>query len=335
VRIRALCGNYHNKVERKDCSKPSMCGTWTSWSSWNTVDDFTQSAIRNCFGEEPLLCIGEKVKQRKLTSWSKWQHQASKARIYRERVACYDSDNCDDPEMEIESCENVACPKWSEFSNWESEDNLEIFTRSRLCILGDTDAQCVGAAKETINCKIDHCGVWSSWSKWSLIEKPESDVDEQRNSGALSSAWIERNNPASEARPAKTFKRNRNCLNGAPGFPSCIGPKDDIFICEEQNCPKLTDWSDWVVVLSEGIIKRTRDCVNNDEIPCDGDLVETRDCTAETCPTWTSWTEWSGICKDENCTKERIRTLSMEGFDEKLSTVDEQDHSEPSTQTVS
>ncbi|CAG5111539.1 Oidioi.mRNA.OKI2018_I69.chr2.g5840.t1.cds [Oikopleura dioica] len=319
VRIRALCGNYLNKVERKDCSKLGVCGSWTSWSSWNAVDEYTQSAVRNCFGEEPLLCKGESTKQRKLTSWSKWQHQEAEARIYRERVACYNSDDCDDPEVELESCEDVNCPKWTDFSDWEAYLGPGNFRRSRSCILGDTDAKCVGAAEELIDCEINHCGVWSDWSKWSLLEDPEpEEMKEGRDSGASESSGLEGNNPAGDARPVKTFKRNRNCINGAPGFPSCIGPRDDIFICELQYCPKLTEWSDWIVDMDERVIRRTRTCENNEKIDCEGDLTEERDCSPETCPSWTSWTEWFGTCDEEKCTQNRVRELSIDGYDEKL-----------------
>jgi len=188
---------------------------------------------------------------------------------------------CDGETRITEECNTNNCPVWNEWTEW-TECSLScgggIQQRIRECTLPkQADFQCDGEGTEQRVCNTQSCPVWTEWTDWT-----ECSVS---CGGGIK-------------------VKTRECvLQKALGAEKlkllCTGDSLESAACNEETCPKPTEWSEWSQCSKScggGTRTKTRECVNQRDPsgnPCQVDLDETETCNNNPCPEWTDWTPWT------------------------------------------
>lgn len=158
---------------------------------------------------------------------------------------------------------------WSPWSPWSLCSvtcGFQNQMRIRQCTHPESGMRCVGPSADLKLCPhLPRCptdGNWSEWSPWSVCPNECSGVR----------------------------KRIRECDSPVPstgGLP-CEGDKEEVSMCNEENCPvdgMWSPWSSWTpcpISCGHGVIRRSRRCNNpaplNDGKDCSGHGYEEGSC---------------------------------------------------------
>ena len=357
---RELCGDSHDETEEKNCNEKNNCGHWSNWSEWIDSSDVQQSRQRACLHAkigEPT-CFGPSTMSRQVSPWTGWKFTPEVSKIYRQREIC-DETGCKENnfiQRDEKDCENTTCPGWSKWGPWKSlAPSKPVYKRERICEnQHEFDLKCIGSSQSVKNCtdSATGCGFWGPWSSWMPISKDEEIIDDQlsgvmatntpRNSPVINiflenessgdseieeiSIFNPFSSPDQKENPPvleilKEYRRNRKCVGGEKDFPACFGPDEEFKSCQESECPKLGDWSEWAYEPASRTLRRLRSCTNDEILPCTENLTEDIECD-DSCPFWSDWTDWTEWKCSEKCEKVRSRECTVIRDGERLLSSD-------------
>ena len=292
--------------EMRSCNDKD-CPIWTDWSDWSPC-------TRSCGG-------GKRVKTRQCVL---------PETLGKEKLRLF----CPGDEEVIEDCNTERCPvpgQWTEWSQCSKSCGGGTRTKVRECInrRDRYGNPCNADLTETESCNDNPCPVWTEWSDWTpctqtcgggmrkkarecILPKSqaykctgESEVIEKCNERTCPSLtpWTDWSS-CTVTCGGGSQKRIRECLvqRTATGSNPCQEPLEETIECNQNTCPKWTDWSEWTSCSAScngGTKTRVRECAQpryGDEpsSACGvGDRNETTACNQSPCPTWTPWTEWT------------------------------------------
>ncbi len=104
-------------------------------------------------------------------------------------------------------------------------------------------------------------------------------------------------------------RRTRECNDIARDIVDnlCKQPLEELTACNEQQCPELTEWSEWSQcshTCGGGFRQKNRQCIDpniaregNTDNPCKALLEVIEECNKNDCPEWSPWSEWTQCSK--------------------------------------
>ncbi|XP_057298019.1 SCO-spondin-like isoform X2 [Hydractinia symbiolongicarpus] len=299
-------------------------GGLTAWSSYSACSkvcgDGTMKRTRTCTNPTPAHggkdCTGSLVDEQacKLKEcpihgqWGSWSTYSTCSKTcglgtaLRKRgctapVPQHGGDNCVGDAEEIKQCKLKECPvngyysPWSLFSACSETCGDGRKTRSRTCTNpapqhGGKDCARIGAAKETVHCKVIECPVDGGFTQWSEFSS------------------------CSQSCGIGSQERKRTCTNPPPQHngQNCVGDTVEERQCKIKECPINGHWSPWSSFedcsksCGNGVTSRTRTCTNpapkHGGKSCVGSSDESKTCKIVECPIDGGWTAFSpyGFC---------------------------------------
>ncbi len=176
------------------------------------------------------------------------------------------------------------CPEWTDWTEWTAcSKSCGGGSRKKVreCLLpksSDNKTDCLGDSETIESCGESDCPTLTPWSDWTSCSKSCGRGSQRR---------------------VRDCKLERNGVNPNP----CLADLEEVGPCNENDCPKWTDWSEWTecsVSCGGGSKTKIRECIFQDgtlapeSSACqEGSRNETEDCNNEPCPTFTPWSEWS------------------------------------------
>ena len=303
-----FCDGENKEVRSCNTDK---CPVFTDWSDWSactvSCGGGKKVKTRECvlpkdLGPErlQLLCPGDHEVVADCnenpcpapSEWSAWS-ECSKSCGGGTRTKSRDCVNqrdkngnpCNVDLAETETCNTNPCPEWTEWSGWTTCSRScggGSRKKVRECLLpkkSDNRTACPGDSESVETCGDSDCPTLTPWSEWTSCS---------RSCGG------------------GTQRRIRDCKlarTGANGNP-CNEVLEEVSACNENSCPKWTDWSDWTecsVTCGGGSRTKIRECQSVDGSPVvdpldcgdGGSRNATEDCNEDPCPVFTPWSEWS------------------------------------------
>eukprot|EP00927_Polykrikos_kofoidii_P076775 TRINITY_DN73801_c0_g1_i1.p1 TRINITY_DN73801_c0_g1~~TRINITY_DN73801_c0_g1_i1.p1 ORF type:complete len:1551 (+),score=187.84 TRINITY_DN73801_c0_g1_i1:478-4653(+) len=265
----------------KECYLNANC-TWGEWSSWGNCS-------KDCGG-------GETTRARAVLVPSKG-HGIPCVGDFSEIAAC-NTQRC------VPSDVCIDC-KWGNWGQW-SECTHCGGQRTRSRDLEEIPTPCgkqcdSKAAAEISNCTSIctmqfPCG-WSDWSD--VMTCSESGCSSADSLRTRSLRLLDLN----DSSPMVLFKGPQDvfCSGTMISHSSCPVPPSCKAQCEPQNCT-FSAWSDWSGAEKGGVCQRQRtiERANNEcGLPCNAQLVTTKNCAVIDIPTdctWSDWEAWS-VCE--------------------------------------
>ncbi|XP_078487952.1 uncharacterized protein LOC100179634 isoform X3 [Ciona intestinalis] len=288
-------GCHNGDLQESRICNDQQCDYWTHWSTWSGCSEDcgqgNRTRFRNCVNglEGQGSCLGpsllvETCHQGDCPFWGEWSPYGScrvscgggtRMRIRRCFNGIAGGPGCIGNDVQVASCNNQLCPRWSDYGNWtmcSQTCGKGIRSHLRTCLFGDVGQfGCIGGVREQEPCHDQTCPMFSNWGRWSLC---------------------------SATCGTGVAVRVRHCVNGQFGQPGCIGATQEFSNCNTQTCPNWDNWSAWSscsVTCGGGFSDRTRTCLNGYEGDdgCTGTSQESVSCADQDCAMWTAWGTWT------------------------------------------
>uniref|UniRef100_UPI00193A61B8 uncharacterized protein LOC120335429 n=1 Tax=Styela clava TaxID=7725 RepID=UPI00193A61B8 len=288
-------------LSESELCNPQDCPSWADWASWSscstTCGAGDRTRFRTCVqatsdGSEVILsddCAGSESQvelciEGSCPYWMEWSSWSGcsvtcgeNGRRTRTRFCVggdETNDGCDGPSTDSESCNELDCPFWSE---WTAFTECDVTcgggkrSHTRICLNGKAgDVGCVGPTFEESFCNGQACPFWSKWSAYG---------------------------ECSQSCGGGEHTRQRTCIGGEIGDAGCQGLNIFTDACSVRPCPIWTDWTLWTEcskTCGSGVRYRSRSCEFGRayEDGCQGSMDESEACSVQACPIWSAWSEF-------------------------------------------